>query len=59
MISNLVDALSQFLADGEVGVVREMKLAAAEKVPKFVFHGYDWDPVFDKVLYVLLYFAYG
>ena len=49
MLSNLIDNLSKFLADGEVGVMREMKLQTAEKVPKFSFHGYDWDPVFDKV----------
>ena len=49
MVSNLVDVLSQFLADGEAGVMREMKLATADRVPKFSFYGHDWDPVFDKV----------
>lgn len=51
MISNLVDMLSEFLADGETGLLRQMKIATAEKVPKFTFYGFDWDPVFDKVLY--------
>lgn len=54
MISNLIDSLSQFLADGEIGVMREMKLVAAEKVPKFAFYNFDWDPVFDKIVHRML-----